>query len=100
MTRALWSATVVLAALGIAVAVARGVFVADLASLAEPVRARMMDALGRDDPNLSQRAGEMPLKLAITALSLYLDKHFKNSREVKTLSLEPIAEVQPDTEMT
>lgn len=46
------------------------------------------------------RADEMPLRLAITSLSLYLDRHFKHSREPKTLSLETVADGQPDTEMT
>lgn len=50
--------------------------------------------------DLSGRAGGMALRLAITALSLYIDKHFKNSREGKLLSLEPVGEGQPDTEMT
>lgn len=50
------------------------------------------------DPGLSERAEEMPLKLAITALSVYLDKHFRHRKEGKMLSLEPI-EDPVDTEM-
>ena len=42
---------------------------------------------------------DMPLKLAITALSFYLDRHFRNSREGKILSVVPIAEEQVGTEM-
>ena len=51
-------------------------------------------------PGPSRSPAQMPLTLAITALSLYLDKHFKHSREVKMLSLETIADEQPDPEMT
>ena len=46
-----------------------------------------------------EQDGDMPLKLAVTALSLYLDKYFRNSKEGKMLSLEPIAEGQVTTEM-
>lgn len=49
-------------------------------------------AIGLDGKN-------MPLKLAITALSFYLDKHFRNSREGRILSLEPVAGEQIGTEM-
>ena len=41
----------------------------------------------------------MPLKLAITALSVYLDKYFRHSKEGKLLSFEPIAKERADTEM-
>jgi hypothetical protein len=46
-----------------------------------------------------ERVGSMPLRLAITSLSLYLDKHFRNSREGKLLALELVVDGQPDTEM-
>ncbi len=47
----------------------------------------------------AERTMEMRLRLAITALSLYLDKHFKNPREAKSLSLQLVPETDPDTEM-
>lgn len=62
-----------------------------------PEARRLLPASETDRP---QEAGEMPLRLAIAALSLYLDKHFKNSREGRLLSLEPVGEGQPDPEMT
>ena len=47
-----------------------------------------------------ERTAKMGLRLAMTALSLFLDKHFKNSREGKLLTLETIGAARPDTEMT
>lgn len=46
------------------------------------------------DPGQSDqdRAGEMRLRLALTALCLYLDKHFKNSRESRLLTMTPADE--------
>jgi uncharacterized protein len=60
--------------------------------------ARML--IPTSEPELPRSTADMPLRLAITALSLYLDKHFKHSREAKTLSIEPIAEGRIDPEMT
>ena len=45
------------------------------------------------------RIEDMRLKLAITALSVYLDKYFRNSKEGKILSLEPITDDQANSEM-
>ena len=45
------------------------------------------------------RSSEMRLRLAIAALSLFLDRHFRKSSEGTLLSLEAIADVRPDTEM-
>lgn len=42
---------------------------------------------------------EMRLRLAITALSLFLDQHFRKSSEGPLLSLESIADDRPDAEM-
>lgn len=60
-------------------------------------------ALCHTEPAESEASGrdqEMKLRLAVTTLSFYLDKYFKNSREGKLLSLETIGEAKPDTEMT
>jgi hypothetical protein len=48
----------------------------------------------------TRRPAEMSARLAITALTLYLDTHFRHSREVRTLSVETIGEGPPDPEMT
>lgn len=60
-------------------------------------------ALSRAPPIATVEAGartaDMQLRLAMTALSLFLDKFFKNSREGKLLTLETIADRRPDTEM-
>ena len=42
---------------------------------------------------------EMRLRLAITALSLFLDRHFRKTSEGPLLWLEPIAHDRPDAEM-
>lgn len=47
-----------------------------------------------DSPSVG--AQDMPLKLAITALSVYLDKYFRHSKEGKMLSMEPIDEDRAD----
>lgn len=60
--------------------------------------ARTLMSASEDQP--ARPPAEMPARLAVTALTLYLDKHFKHSRESKTLSLETVTEEQPDTEMT
>jgi uncharacterized protein len=48
----------------------------------------------KTDPSMEtsppERVEDMPLKLAITALSVYLDKYFRHSKEGKMMSLEPI----------
>lgn len=51
-------------------------------------------------PDAPERSVMMPLKLAITSLSHYLDKHFRNAREGSLLSVELVGDEQPDTEMT
>ena len=60
-------------------------------------------ALSRQPPiaqvDTGARTAEMKLRLAMTALNLFLDKYFKNSREGKLLTLETIADVRPDAEM-
>lgn len=61
---------------------------------------RLIQETPANQPGPVERAGQMPLRLAITALSLYLDRHFRTARERKSLSLEPVAQSQPDTEMT
>ena len=45
------------------------------------------------------RSSNMRLKLAITALSLFLDRHFRKSSEQNLLAFEAIADQRPDTEM-
>ncbi len=45
------------------------------------------------------RKSEMRLRLAVTALSLILDRHFRSSSEGKLLKLETIGDALPDTEM-
>lgn len=45
------------------------------------------------------RAADMKLRLAMTALSLFLDKFFRNSREGKLLTLETIIDQPGETEM-
>jgi uncharacterized membrane protein len=58
LTRAAWCAVGLLTALGIVAAVGRGVFVADLATRAEPLRQETMRALHRDDPYALERTEE------------------------------------------
>jgi len=56
-------------------------------------------ALSNEPPttgvNAGERTSEMRLRLAMMALNLFLDKHFKNDREGKQLSFETIANSQP-----
>jgi len=61
LIRGLWGGVIVLAAIGVAAAVGRGVFPGDLAAREEPVRQRILQALDRDDPFESQRARELDL---------------------------------------
>ncbi len=56
---ALWSAVVLLATIGVAAAIGRGAFPADLTTRLEPFRQRVMNALHRDDPLASERAAEL-----------------------------------------
>lgn len=60
-------------------------------------------ALSRQPPvspiDAGERAAEMKLRLAMTALSLFLDKFFKNNREAKLLTLETITDQPRETEM-
>lgn len=72
--------------------------------MAEGMTLPMARTLGQKDPaavpEAQERGVNMPLKLAITSLSLYLDKHFRNSREGKLLLFEVVGDEQPDSEMT
>jgi hypothetical protein len=52
---------VLLATIGVAAALGRGVHTADLASRAEPYRQRLLRALDREDPSAKQRAEELQL---------------------------------------
>ena len=47
----------------------------------------LMAALGAVPAATPGRAADMRLRLALTTLCLYLDKHFKNSRESKLLTM-------------
>lgn len=49
--------------------------------------------------NPEARTDEMRLRLKIIALSLFLDKNFRNSREGKALSIEAIGDTRLTTEM-
>jgi hypothetical protein len=54
-----WATVTLLSGLGVAAAVGRAVFVADLTSRAEPVRQRLMAAWDRDDPLSANRPAEL-----------------------------------------
>jgi hypothetical protein len=49
-------------------------------------------------PAVTDRSAEMPLRLALTTLCLYLDKHFKHSRESKLLTLTTVDQEMDNTE--
>lgn len=49
-------------------------------------------------PDGSDRSGEMPLRLALTTLCLYLDKHFKHDRESKLLTQTSVDQDMDNTE--
>jgi uncharacterized membrane protein len=59
VTRTLWGAVFLLAALGIGASVGRAFFLRDFASRAEPRRRQLLQSLGRDDPRVLQRAEEL-----------------------------------------
>ena len=59
----------------------------------------MNEALPPSDIDAKRQLSVMGLRLAITALSLFLDKHFRKSSEGTFLSLETIADGRPDREM-
>ena len=59
--RGLWCGVVLLGMIGVAAALGRGVFPADLTSGAEPFRQRLLRALHREDPFVLQRAEELRL---------------------------------------
>ena len=65
-----------------------------------PVARALIQDTPSPESSPPERAGQMPLRLAITALSLYLDKHFKSAREGRLLSMEPVGEGHLDLEMT
>ena len=56
-----WCGVVLLVAIGVAAALGRSLFVADLATRGELVRERALQALGRDDPFRLQRPEEIRL---------------------------------------
>lgn len=58
-TNALQSAVAILVAIGVAAAVGRTAFPADIVTRADPLRERLMRALHRDDPFASERAAEL-----------------------------------------
>lgn len=59
VVHALWCGVVVLVIIGVGAAVGRGVFRADFATRADPVRQKLLAALHREDPFLAQRAKEL-----------------------------------------
>lgn len=59
MGRAVWGGIVLLVAIGVTAAAGRATFPADLATRLDPVRARLLDALDRDDPFAPQRPAEL-----------------------------------------
>jgi uncharacterized membrane protein len=59
VTRALWSAAVLLVMIGAASAIGRGVFPADLATRAEPIRQQLLHSFDLADPFAQQRAAEL-----------------------------------------
>jgi len=61
LTLGLWGGVVLLATIGVAAAVGRSVFPADLITRAEPFRQRLLHALHREDPFALQRAEELYL---------------------------------------
>ena len=64
-----------------------------------PMARAMCEAPPTTKVDAGDRSSEMPLRLAITALSLFLDRHFRKHSEGMLLTLETIVETPPDTEM-
>lgn len=64
-----------------------------------PMVRSICDASSTTSVETSDRTSQMRLKLALTALTLFLDRHFRNSREGPALTLETLGEARPDTEM-
>jgi hypothetical protein len=64
-----------------------------------PVARQKNVALPTPGLDADGRASEMRLQLAITALSLFLDRHFRRRGEGKLLKLDTIGDIPPDTEM-
>ena len=56
---ALWCAVVLLGIVGVAAAIGRGAFPADLGSRVEPLRRQLLESLDRYDPFALQRAAEL-----------------------------------------
>ena len=91
---------------------AAAAFVAEARRLFDHVRAHLPDgmtiamarAINEASPTSHSdaigRSSAMRLRLAIMALSLFLDQHFRKPGEGNLLSLETIAEDKQDTEMT
>ena len=63
-----------------------------------PAARALCDAPPTTAGDAGERASGMRMRLVITALNLFLDKNFKNTREGKFLSLETV-EARPDMEM-
>lgn len=63
-----------------------------------PTARALCDAPPTTAGDAGERASGMTMRLAITALNLFLDKNFKNDREGKFLSLETV-ESRSDMEM-
>ncbi len=59
LTRAVWRAVGLLVLLGVAAAVGRGVFLADLATRGEPFRQQLLYAFHQNDPHELQRPEEL-----------------------------------------
>ena len=64
-----------------------------------PMARAMNEAPPTTNVDAIGRSAEMRLKLAITALSLFLDRNLRKASEGPLLSLEAIADTRPDTEM-
>ena len=57
--RVLWLGVALLATIGVGAAIGRGVFSADFATRAEPLRRQILHSLHRNDPFAQQRAAEL-----------------------------------------
>ena len=57
--RAVWGGAVFLTVIGVVAALGRGVFPADLAARAEPLRRQALDVLDREDPFAAERVEEL-----------------------------------------
>ena len=79
LIRAAWFGVILLAMIGVAAAIGRGVFLDDLATRIEPERQAFMESLDRNDPHAAERAADVA----------WLDRRFAAHPIVTVLHLLP-----------